>query len=236
MTFSTGYLILAAGSLSLLGFLSWSTYQSGKILQENPPDTNLLLSTPENVARFVLIGLCLGLGLASDLDLTRLGWTLADPLTLPLQRRRPGRGRADPAQLAHAPGGEPARAPSKDIYSPVVVRLILPKTRREAVLVALAFLPAVFMEEMLFRSLLVGGFSVLFNPWILGMVWAMVFGTMHLPQGSLGMIATSFIGFILAGAFIVSGGLLVPVAAHYVINILQVWDADRHKEWLQAFP
>jgi membrane protease YdiL (CAAX protease family) len=68
------------------------------------------------------------------------------------------------------------------------------------------------------------------------MAWAMVFGAMHLPQGSVGMIATSFIGFILAGAFIVSGGLLVPVAAHYCINILQLWDADRHKEWLKSFP
>jgi membrane protease YdiL (CAAX protease family) len=235
MTFSIGYLTMAIGSLLLLAFLSWSTYQSGRILQENPPDTNLLLSTPENVARFVLIGLCIGLGLASDLDLTRLGWTLADSwgsllrgailgvcIQIPLSWvtrvvvRRFGAGR--------------------DIYSPVVMRLILPKTRGQAALVALAFLPAVLMEELLFRSLLVGGFSLLFNPWILGLLWAMVFGAMHLPQGSVGMIATSFIGFILAGAFIVSGGLLVPIAAHYVINILQLWDADRHKEWLKSFP
>jgi membrane protease YdiL (CAAX protease family) len=235
MTFSTGYLVFATGSLLLVTFLSWSTYQSGKILQENPPDTNLLLSTPENVARFVLVGLCIGLGLASDLDLTRLGWTLADPWVSLLKGAVLGVAVQIPLSwLTRAVVNR--LGAGKDIYSPVVVRLILPKTRREAALVALAFVPAVFMEEMLFRSLLVGGFSVLFNPWVLGLVWAMVFGSMHLPQGSLGMIATSFIGFILAGAFIVSGGLLVPIAAHYVINILQVWDADRHKEWLKAFP
>jgi membrane protease YdiL (CAAX protease family) len=235
MTFSTGYLVLAVGSLLLVTFLSWSTYQSGRILQESPPDTNLLLSTPENVARFVLIGLCIGLGLASDLDLTRLGWTLADPWASLLKGAVLGVAVQIP--LSWLTRRIVSRlGPSSDIYSPVVVRLILPKTRREAVLVALAFLPAVFMEEMLFRSLLVGGFSLVFNPWILGLAWAMVFGTMHLPQGSLGMIATSFIGFVLAGAFIVSGGLLVPVSAHYVINILQVWDADRHKEWLKSFP
>jgi membrane protease YdiL (CAAX protease family) len=235
MTLSTGYLILAAGSLLLLAFLSWSTYQSGKILQANPPDTNLLLSTPENVARFVLIGLCIGLGLASDLDLTRLGWTLADPWGSLFRGAILGVAVQIPlgwlTRLAVRRLGA-----TRDIYSPVVVRLILPKTRRQAVLVALAFLPAVFMEEMLFRSLLLGGFSVLFNPWILGLVWAVVFGTMHLPQGSVGTIATSFIGFILAGAFIVSGGLLVPVAAHYVMNILQVWDADRHRDWLKSLP
>jgi membrane protease YdiL (CAAX protease family) len=219
----------------LLAFLSWSTYQSGRILQENPPDTNLLLSTPENVARFVLIGLCIGLGLASDVDLTRLGWTLADPWGSLLRGALLGTAIQIPlnwlTRLVVRRFGA-----SRDIYSPVVMRLILPKTRSQAVLVALAFLPAVFMEELLFRSLLVGGFSLLFNPWILGLLWAMVFGAMHLPQGSVGMIATSFIGFILAGAFIVSGGLLVPFAAHYVINILQLWDADRHKDWLNAFP
>ena len=107
--------------------------------------------------------------------------------------------------------------------------MILPKNRREAVLVALAFVPAVLMEEMLFRSLLVGGFSLYFNPWILGMLWSMVFGAMHLPQGSFGMIATSLIGFVLAGAFILSGTLLVPLAAHYVVNMLQLLDAHRHR-------
>jgi membrane protease YdiL (CAAX protease family) len=235
MTFSTGYLTLSAGALLLVTFLSWSTYQSGKILKDHPPDTNLLLSTPENVARFVLIGLCIGLGLASDLDLTRLGWTLADPLGSLFKGAI--LGVAVQLPLSWLTRAVVSRlGASADIYSPVVVRLILPKTRHEAVMVALAFLPAVVMEELLFRSLLVGGFSVLFNPWILALVWAMVFGSMHLPQGSLGMIATSFIGFILGAAFIVSGGLLAPVAAHYVINILQVWDADRHKEWLKAFP
>ena len=73
MTPPVGHLVLITGSLLLLGFLSWATYQSGRLLQENPPDINLLLAPSENVARAVVLGICVGLGLASGLDLDQLG-------------------------------------------------------------------------------------------------------------------------------------------------------------------
>jgi len=232
MMLPVGHMLLVLGSLLLLAFLSWSTYQSGKILQQNPPDINLLLSPAETAARFVVIGLCVGLGLAGGMDLARLGWVLPDTGGTVVKGALLGMAIQLPL------GVLTRRAVSylgKDIYSPVVVRMILPRNRMEATLTVLAFLPAMLMEEMLFRSLLVGGFSLYFNPWILGILWSMVFGAMHLPQGSLAMVITSFIGFVLAGAFIVSGTLLMPLVTHYVINLLQLWDADRHREWLTQY-
>ncbi len=232
MTLTLGNLTLVGGSLLLLALLSWATYQSSQLLQEVPPEVNLLLSPPENVARFVLIAICAGLGWFGDVDLGRLGWRAANPLLLILQGAL--LGLAVQLLLSWITRRAVERL-GKDVYSPVVVRNILPKNRQEAVLVALAFLPAALMEEMLFRSLLLGGFSVFFNPWLLAILWAMIFGAMHIPQGSLGMIATSVVGFVLSGAFILSGSLLAPLAAHYVINVLQIWDASRHREWLEAY-
>lgn len=232
MTPTAGSLFMVIGSLALLAFLSWATYQSGKILRDNPPDFNLLLAPGENVARAVIIVLCLGIGLGSGMDPVRLGWTVTDPLGA--LTGGVALGLAVQLPLSWLTRIAVDRL-GKDIYSPVVVRLVLPRDRREAMLTVAAFLPAVLMEELLFRSLLVGGFSVFINPWILALVWSMAFGAMHLPQGSWGMMATSVIGFVLGGAFIMTGGLLAPIVAHYAINVLQVWDADRHRRWLEEY-
>lgn len=232
MSLPAGQLVFVAGSLALLAFLSWAAYQSGKLLRENPPDINLLLAPSENAARLVVLTICAGLGLASGLDLGRLGWVVPDPLGSLLR----GAALGVAVQLPlNALTRLAIRVLGKDIYSPVVVRMILPKNRNEALLVAVAFVPSVVMEELLFRSLLVGGFSLYLNPWVLGILWSMVFGAMHLPQGSFAMIATSMIGFVLAGAFILSGTLLVPIATHYVINLLQLLDAHRHRDWLAQY-
>lgn len=232
MTLTAGTLFLVTGSLALLAFLSWATYQSGKILRDNPPEINLLLSPGENVARAVVIVLCIGVGFGSGTDPVRLGWVTFDPLGALV-------GGAVLGLAVQLPVNWLTRLAvdrlGKDVYSPVVVRLVMPRGRREAALTMIAFLPAVLMEELLFRSLLVGGFSSFANPWVLAILWSMVFGAMHLPQGSWGVMATSVIGFVLGGAFIIGGGLLAPVVAHYVINLLQVWDASRHRRWLEEY-
>jgi len=229
---SLGPMILVVGSLLLLALLCWATYQSGRIMQEQPPDTNLLLSTPETVVRLVLIGVCLALGLVSGLGTSRFGWQGTDVLLGLVEGAAVG---LVVQTILNVSTRRMIGIFGKDIYSPVVVRNILPKDRRQAVLVSLAFIPAVLMEELLFRSLLVGGLSVFFNPWLLAVIWSMLFGTMHLPQGGFGMIATSVVGFALSAAFIFTGSLLAPLAAHYVINLLQLHDAAQHRDWLESY-
>lgn len=227
-----GNMILVAGSLFLLAFISWATYQSGRLLQESPPDFNLLLSLPENGLRLLLVGACLVLGLLGDVGPARLGWQAPQPLLLL------GQGLLLGWAMQWCLSQAVRRAVAllgKDVYSPLVLRNILPKNRQEAVLVALAFIPAVLMEELLFRSLLLGGFSIFFNPWLLAVTLSMLFGFLHLAQGGLAMVATSLVGFVLSGSFLLSGSLLVPFTAHYVINLLQLWDAHVHRDWLEGY-
>jgi membrane protease YdiL (CAAX protease family) len=58
---------------------------------------------------------------------------------------------------------------------------------------------------------------------------------MHQPQGLLGMLVAGFLNILLSLLFIWSGELLLPLTAHYVINLLQVAVAYRQKEWLENY-
>jgi membrane protease YdiL (CAAX protease family) len=123
----------------------------------------------------------------------------------------------------------------KEIYSPVVMKNIMPRTRIEWVLVPAALGLAVVLEELLFRSLLIGGLSVTVPLPILVVGFAAVFGLMHSPQGVLGVIMTGAIGMWLSLLFVWSGGLLLPLVAHYVINFLQLLKAQDERAWLDSY-
>ncbi|WP_254522813.1 CPBP family intramembrane glutamic endopeptidase [Natrinema caseinilyticum] len=81
---------------------------------------------------------------------------------------------------------------------------------------------AVF-EEFLFRAALIGvpaaGFGV--SPWLLAVVSSIAFAMGHGMQGSVGVVVTGLLGFVLAAVFIVTGSLLVVVVAHYLVNALE---------------
>jgi hypothetical protein len=58
---------------------------------------------------------------------------------------------------------------------------------------------------------------------------------MHQPQGALGVVAAGGLNVMLSLLFIWSGELLLPLTAHYVINLLQVAVASRRREWLENY-
>jgi membrane protease YdiL (CAAX protease family) len=74
---------------------------------------------------------------------------------------------------------------------------------------------AVF-EEFLFRAALIGALSAGFSlsPWLLAVLSSIAFALGHGAQGTVGIIATGILGFVLAGAFVV-------VVAHYLVNALE---------------
>ena len=78
-------------------------------------------------------------------------------------------------------------------------------------------------EELLFRAVLVGGFSVGFDlsPWALAVGSSVAFAAGHGAQGWIGIVATGAFGFVLAAIFVVSGSLLVVAVAHYVVNAVE---------------
>ena len=87
-----------------------------------------------------------------------------------------------------------------------------------------AVLPIVAVfEELLFRAALVGAMSVGFSlsPWLLALLSSIAFALGHGAQGTVGMVATGGLGFVLASAFVLTGSLLVVVIAHYLVNALE---------------
>ncbi|AXR80923.1 CPBP family glutamic-type intramembrane protease [Natrarchaeobaculum sulfurireducens] len=81
---------------------------------------------------------------------------------------------------------------------------------------------AVF-EELLFRAALIGVLSAGFDisPWLLAVASSIAFALGHGMQGTVGIVVTGVLGFVLAAIFIVTGSLLVVVVAHYWINALE---------------
>lgn len=225
-------LVFVFGTLIVLAFLAWGTYRSVQVLQYVPPSLNVLLLPSENIVRLVLIAICVELGQVSGLPHFLFGWRLGD---LP-ENLAVGLVAGLLVAIIVPPLTQMAvRAFGKQVYSPVVVRSILPRTRVQWVLVPLALIPAVFLEELLFRSLLLGGFGVLASPLILAVGWAIAFGALHLPQGMLGVMVASALGLLLSALFLATGSLLTPFVAHYVINFVQLIWASLDRTWIDQY-
>ncbi|SDJ96541.1 CPBP family intramembrane glutamic endopeptidase [Natronorubrum texcoconense] len=102
--------------------------------------------------------------------------------------------------------------------------LLAPDSARGWSALLLVVLPiiAVF-EELLFRAALIGvvaaGFSI--SPWLLAVVSSIAFAVGHGMQGSVGVVVTGLLGFVLAAIFILTGSFLAVVVAHYLVNALE---------------
>jgi membrane protease YdiL (CAAX protease family) len=225
-------LVFVSGTLAFTLALTWLTWRTGQWLRSTELDFNPLLPMPELVGRLVMIGICLALGRLSGLPADVLGWTSADPLG----DIGWGLGLGALAQVAiNAVTRGAVRLWGWRVYSPLLMRSLLPRTPAEWVAVPLALLPGIFLEELLFRSLWVGGLSSLANPWLLALLMSIIYGGLHALQGPLGAVAAGGIGFGLAALFLWRGSLLAPLAAHVVYNCLQLWAAHRQREWLDSF-
>ena len=220
------------GTLLLLAFLAWSTWRTAQVLREFTPDFNLLLLPIENLVRIILIAVCIGLGVQSGQSFAQLGWQAVNVTRDLLAGFFVGIGCA----LIVPPVTHWAIARlGASVYSPIVILNVLPRNAREWVLVPLALVPAVLLEELLFRSLLLGGFGVFAPPLVLALVWSLFFGAMHLPQGALGIAVAAALGLILSFLFLTTHSLLAPFLAHYLINILQLAWASRDRTWLENY-
>lgn len=224
--------VFVLGTLSILFFLAWGTYQTALYLRQVALTFNPLLTPAENVLRVTLIAVCVWLGAMSGLPKQALGWQTEDPardvtlglavgiitaIMIPIL-----------TQIAIKNWGP-------QVYSPVVVRSVLPRTRSEWLLVSLALVGAVVLEELLFRSLLLGGFGQLAPPALLAVVWSVLFGAMHMPQGSLGIVVAAVMGLLLSALFLGTMSVLAPLIAHYVINLLQLVWASLDRGWLDRY-
>jgi membrane protease YdiL (CAAX protease family) len=229
-----GYLmaftLFVAGTLALTAFIAWATYRSAQVLRQMQVDFNLLLLPAENLLRVGMVVACLILGWASGLPREQFGWTSHAPLTdLAI-----GLAVGVLAQtILNALTDWAISRFGPDIYSPVVMLSILPRSQEEWAPVLLALFPAVLVEELLFRSLLLGGLAVAWPVPVLIIGTALLFGWMHSPQGRLGVVMTAAVSMLLAALFLWRGSLLPPLAAHYVVNLLQLVIAHRRRDELE---
>jgi membrane protease YdiL (CAAX protease family) len=225
-----GLVVLAAGTLTLTVFVSWATYRSAQMLQQlEEVDFNLLLLPAETLLRVGLVIACLILGWISGLPRGQFGWVSYAPLADVAIGVAMGVAMQVPLNVLT---NWSIRRFGPQIHSPLVIRSILPRTREEWAPVLLALFPAVLVEELLFRSLLLGGMRLFFPVWVLVVGTALLFGWMHSPQGRLGMIMTAAISVLLAGLFLWRESILPALTAHYVVNVLQLLVAHRHRDRL----
>ena len=218
--------------LLFTGFIAWMTYRSYLLLKEIQPDFNLLLSFPESIARVVMVGICLFLAWLSGLTATELGLTTANPW----RDIGLGLGIGIIIQLAvNIATSQLIKHLGRHIYSPWLIRNILPRHPKDWALIALAFIPPVAMEELLFRTLLIGGFRAIIPLPLLIIGTSIIFGLMHQPQGRLGMTVAGIINILFCIFFVWSGSLLITFVAHYTVNLLQVVVGYHQRAWLESY-
>ncbi len=216
--------LFLVGLVALLTAIAFSTVRTGRLLQRWIPSCNLLLSGPENAVRLVLIGLCIGLGLALGPGAAALGWQtthLMADLGLGL-----GIGLLM-AVTFMALGQGVMRRWGPAVYDNRLLRAILPASAREWPGVLVALLPAAALEELLFRSLPLGGLN-----WLVPAAWlmwplAIGFGLLHWPQGSWGVAGATLAAVAFSLLFLATGGIWAPLAAHYAMNVAQLVVAKR---------
>jgi len=124
--------------------------------------------------------------------------------------------------LAGANAGLSKVVDAADIsYSERLREILTPGTLPGWVVLLAGVLPLVALaEELLFRGALVAALAAGFpvSPWLLALAASLVFGVAHGAQGKVGIAAAAGLGFALAGALILTGSLLVPAVAHYLVN------------------
>jgi membrane protease YdiL (CAAX protease family) len=101
--------------------------------------------------------------------------------------------------------------------------LLAPATPAGWALLLLVVLPLVAgFEELLFRGALVSGLAAGYglSPWVLAAGSSVLFGLGHGAQGRLGVLLAGVFGFALAAALVLTGSLVVPLVAHYLVNAL----------------
>ena len=232
--------IFVIGTLTLLALLAFLTYQSAIILRRFVPQDNILLNPAENGFKLFFAALCGGLVWLSNLPPRAFG--LAYDVPTLVRDILIGLLVGAVAQLLVNIGSEAAvKAFGDNIYNDLVMRNITPREDATALTwlaVSGAMIIAVLVEELLFRGLLLGGFGWLLGggAWyiILTVALSILFGSLHLPQGRLGVYGAGLLSVFLSALFLLTGGLIAPIVAHFVINILQVIKAHRERIWQQT--
>ncbi len=216
------------GLFLLLGFISFATYRTAQLLETWKPANateNLLLLPFENLARLVMIGVAVGLGLLSGRGPEALGWLPQQPWTDVLI----GVAIGVTVSIILLPPSLWVKRRHPQWQSDAILNSIRPRTRRQWPLVLLALVPVALLEEMLFRSLLLGGFAPYVDVMWFAVAVSIFFGLLHRPQGEWGVLAVTLVSLVFSALFLWRHSLLLVVTAHWAVNVGQLLLA----EWME---
>jgi membrane protease YdiL (CAAX protease family) len=205
--------------LVLIAGLSAATIQSGRLLHRIRPPHNILLGPADNLLRLVLIAACLALGVFLGPGAAALGWSLESFARDAALGALVGLLLAPVIQWLSAVA---IRVWGNEISDNLLLRAIVPASPGEWLAVALALFPAAWLEELVFRSLPLAGFTYWVSPWFLMWPLALLFGLLHWPQGPLGVVVTAFMALAFSALFLWTGSIWTVVFAHWVLNLVEV--------------
>jgi len=227
------YWIFVTLTLLLTSVVGYGVFTTNRLLRTWQPDRNLMLIPGENILRLVLVSFCIMLGLISGLSRTQLGWVFDQGVQqLFIDCLWGCLWGSGLALFFYSTTRWVIQSSGQRFYSAVVIKAIVPQNQRELRLVMLAMIPVVGLEELLFRSLLLGGLTPILPAAILILVSGLLFGVMHIPQGIWGVVGAAAAGMLFGLLFLKTGSLLMPLVAHYVANVAQIGQAMRLREQL----
>ncbi|MDE0633685.1 MAG: CPBP family intramembrane metalloprotease [Caldilineaceae bacterium] len=216
------YALFAILTLLITAIVGYGAYKTARLLRSWQPQENLLLLPAENALRAAVLVICLLLGRGSGLPPETLGWQIPNAGSQIVTGALVGLGLA----LIFVGMGRFVTRYTDTRFYRSILELVVPRSRREAGLLPFALLLSVLFEEVLFRSLLIGGLSPLLPTAWLIIGFSAIFGLLHSPQGTWGIIGAGTAGAIFGLMFVWHQSLLTPLVAHFVANGVQIWLAS----------
>lgn len=210
--------VFVAGTVVLTVALTYMTAATARVLRRGPLPYNPLLHPLEVLFRFGLLAVCLVLLWWSGFSPAQFGFVrFSIPRDLFLGAGLGivlvwGVNLFSVLLLSDTSAG---------FYSKHALFSMRPTSAAEMVLTALATLPAAALEELLFRSMWIGGFSVWLSVPALIVAIAILFGVMHVAQGLWGILVTGIVGVLFGMLFVWSGSFWLILVTHWVMNLNQ---------------
>jgi membrane protease YdiL (CAAX protease family) len=97
---------------------------------------------------------------------------------------------------------------------------LVPRTASELGTFMRMSVAAGICEEIFFRGFLIWYVSLFTPLWAAMLISSLLFGFGHLYQGSQALLRIGLLGFILAGLYVFTGSLWVPIILHIAINVI----------------
>lgn len=99
------------------------------------------------------------------------------------------------------------------------LRALLPHSTKEGRLFNAVSVTAGICEEILYRGFLIAYFSAFVDMWMAVVLSSILFGFAHMYQGKVGIVKTGAIGLVLAGLYVLTGSLWVPMVLHAFVDV-----------------